>query len=300
MSAAKKIPQDYIVEKLDELPTLPTIIYELSKVINNPLSSTREVEELMSNDMSITTKVLKLANSAYYAIPGGVTSLGRAISYLGFDTVNQLVIASSIIDALNMKSTMPFDIKEFWKHSIGVGIAAETIASYINHPVPTDLFTCGLTHDMGKVAYFSIDPDGTGAIAKYAEEKEVSYLKAEQELDMPRHTQVGSLLAQKWKLPQDMEASIKHHHQIEPKFRTGVTSDKIQQTVDIVYLSNLLIHAMKFGHSGHNKVEGLPKELLERLTIDPKTGYKQLVVKVKNSLSRADEFIKIIGGQDDK
>jgi putative nucleotidyltransferase with HDIG domain len=296
MSAAKKIPQEYIVDKLDELPTLPTIIYELSSVINNPMSSTREVEALMSNDMSITTKVLKLANSAYYAIPGGVTSLSRAISYLGFDTVNQLVISSSIIDALKIKNSKAFNIQDFWKHSIGVGITAETIASYIHHPMPTDLFTCGLVHDMGKVAYFTIDPEGSSKIAQFALDNETTYLKAEQELEMPRHTQVGSLLARKWKLPDDLEASIKHHHQKDPRFRADILSDTLQQVVDIVYLSNILIHALKFGNSGHNQVEGLPKDLLERLTIDPKEGYKQLLVKVKNSLSRADEFIRIIGG----
>ena len=72
MGAAPKVPVRKtvaeIAAKLDELPTLPSVIYELNRVINDPMSSTSDVERLMANDQSLTTKVLKLANSAYYAI----------------------------------------------------------------------------------------------------------------------------------------------------------------------------------------------------------------------------------------
>ncbi|NJL26196.1 MAG: HDOD domain-containing protein, partial [Calothrix sp. SM1_5_4] len=62
---ARQFSQESIAAKLDELPTLPTIVYELSRVVNDPMSSTQDVEKLMANDQSLTTKVLKLVNSAY-------------------------------------------------------------------------------------------------------------------------------------------------------------------------------------------------------------------------------------------
>ncbi len=82
---ARQLTKENILSRLDELPSLPAIVYELSKVINDPMSSTNDVEKLMSSDQSLTMKVLKLVNSAYYAIPGGVSSLSRAIAYIGFD-----------------------------------------------------------------------------------------------------------------------------------------------------------------------------------------------------------------------
>ena len=219
MSAAKKLTEEQIVGKLDELPTLPAIIYELGQVINDPMSSTKDIENIMSNDLSLTTKVLKLANSAYYAIPGGERSLSRAISYLGFDTVNQLVLSSSILEALDLKEDTPFDMTEFWKHCIGVGFAAETIAKHINHPMPSDLFTCGLVHDMGKIAFFTIDPESMNSIIQYSSDKSISYIKAEEELEFPKHTIVGGLLASRWQLPLSMQASIKFHHENSPQKR---------------------------------------------------------------------------------
>src|SRR5262245_5041227 len=144
--SARQLTQESLLARLDEIPSLPSIVYELSQVINDPMSSTNDVEKIMANDLGLTSKVLRLVNSAYYAIPGGVSSLGRAIGYIGFDTVNQLVLSASILQALENKGPQRFDVNEFWKHSIGVGMASETIGKYVQHPTPADLFTCGLVH----------------------------------------------------------------------------------------------------------------------------------------------------------
>ena len=65
MGAAEKFKIASVIDRVHELPTLPTIVHELGRVINNPMSSTRAVEELMEQDQVMTTKVLKLVNSAY-------------------------------------------------------------------------------------------------------------------------------------------------------------------------------------------------------------------------------------------
>jgi len=295
-SPAKPLTQEAIVARLDELPTLPTIVYELSRVMNDPMSSTREIEELMANDQSMTTKVLKLVNSAYYAIPGGVSSLSRAIAYIGFDTINQLVLSASILKALETKGPQRFDLNEFWKHAIGVAIGAETIARFVRHPMPADLFTSGLVHDMGKVALYTIDPDLMLKIVETSAERRCSYLDAETRLEIPKHTHIGSLLAQRWQLPQIIQAVIRHHHTKEPNLRGGLTRE-MNMNVDIVFLANLLVHALKYGNSGHTKVLNAPKEVLERLTIDPEMGFITLAKQVKESLDKASDFLRVLGGQ---
>ncbi|MCB0408305.1 MAG: HDOD domain-containing protein [Bdellovibrionales bacterium] len=294
--AAEVLSQDYIVSKLDELPTLPTVVYELSRVINDPMSSTAEVERIMSSDQSLTTKVLKLVNSAYYAIPGGVSNLSRAIAFIGFDTVNQLVLSSSILKALEIKGPVHFDVNEFWKHSLGVAIAAETIAEFTRHPNPPDLFTSGLVHDMGKIALYVVHEEGMMSIIKNAEEKKISYYESEGQLELPRHTTLGYLLAQKWILPTQIMAVIKYHHQKDPQLRGGLSSD-LNNCVDIVYLANLLIHALKFGNSGHQVILGAPKEVLGRLTIDPDKGFKKLLLDIKSNLDAAHELIRLLIGE---
>jgi HD-like signal output (HDOD) protein len=294
MSAAPKLNSQTIVAKLDELPTLPTIVYELSKVINDPMSSTREVEELMSNDQSLTTKVLRLANSAYYAIPGGVSNLQRAIAYIGYDAISQLVLSTSIINALDAKSSPHFEPSQFWKHSIGVAMASETTAKFVRHKAPSDLFTCGLVHDMGKVAMYIVAPEMFNETLALVKEKNISVVEAETTLGSPKHTLIGRELAQKWRLPPHFQAVNAHHHQKDTALRGGI-SQEMNLVVDIVYLSNLLVHALQFGHSGHNKIVGVPKDVLERLNLDSEK-LKDLIGKIKVSIASADNFLKIIGG----
>lgn len=292
---AKVLTLDYISSKLDELPTLPTIVYELSRVINDPMSSTNDIEKIMAHDQSLTARVLKLVNSAYYAIPGGVSSLSRAIAYIGFDTVNQLVLSASIINALKVSGPTAFDLNQFWKHSIGVAIATETIAKSVRHPNPTDLFTAGLVHDMGKVALYTFDPDAVAKILHLTTQKQISYLEAETELDFPKHTHIGHQLAQKWNLPPFIAATIRHHHTKDAAQRAGLTAD-INRGIDIVLLANLLTNALKFGNSGHSKVLGAPTDVLERLTVDPDQGLKTLIQDIKAAQEKATEFLRVLGG----
>ncbi|MGE3387961.1 MAG: HDOD domain-containing protein [Bdellovibrionales bacterium] len=295
MAAARKLNPDDLINRLDELPTLPTIVHELSQVINDPMSSTAEVEKLMANDQSMTTKVLKLVNSAYYAIPGGVSTLARAIAYLGFDTVHQLVLSASILDALSTDKKTSFDLNEFWKHSLGVAVAAETIAKFVHHPLPADLFTCGLVHDMGKVATFTLASDEFLVVVDHANEHKISFAEAEQVLEYPRHTVIGNKLATKWSLPSQIQAVAKHHHQADPGLRGGLSGD-LNRSVDIVFLANLLTHALKFGNSGHQKILGAPVEVMERLAINPQGDLKKLLLEIKGGLDRAADFLRVLGG----
>lgn len=295
--AARSLNQDFLLSKLDELPTLPAIVYELSNVINDPMSSIKDVEKIMANDQSLTTKVLKLVNSAYYAIPGGVTNLVRAISYIGFDTIHQLVLSASIIEALDTKSGGPstFDMNEFWKHSLGVAIAGETIAKATGHPLPSDMFTCGLVHDMGKVALFTIDRAAVEEISITAINLDKTFLEAERHLAIPNHTEIGRMLAEKWALPAQIQAVVKFHHQKDHRLRNGL-SPELNKAVDIIFLSNLLVHAMKFGNSGYTKISNAPKEVLEQLGINPTTGLRELLKEIKQNFDKSADFMRVLGG----
>ena len=106
---------------------------------------------------------------------------------------------------------------------------------------------------------------------------------------------IRKLLAEKWQLPTQLQAIIKFHHTKDANRREG-SSPEVNKMIDIVYLANILIHAFKFGNSGHSKVLGAPKDVMERLTIDPGAGFKEVVKGIKENLSLADDFLRVIGG----
>lgn len=291
--AAGQVNYEVWVNKLNELPTLPTIVYELSRIINNPMSSTKDIEKVMSNDQSLTMKVLKLANSAYYAIPGGVSSLSRAVAFLGFDTVNQLILSSSIIDAMKTDST-GFDMNKFWMHSMGVAVASETIAKFTNYRSPADLFVCGLVHDIGKVAMFKLDPELLNNISTLAKENNLTIHQVEKEKDYAQHPTLGYLLAKKWRLPAQIQMVIRYHHEADPSKRTGV-SNELNSVIDFIFLANLIIQALEFGNSGHSKVMSPPQAVFDRLNVK-KEDFKKLALSIKERLASAETFIKMLGG----
>jgi HD-like signal output (HDOD) protein len=288
------IKREDILNKIEELPTLPSIVYELSQVINDPMSSTQDVEKIMANDQALTAKVLKLVNSAYYAIPGGVSNLGRAIAYIGFDTVHQLVLSTSIITSLKSDGKPSFKVNEFWKHSVGVAIGSETIAKMFGHRNPSDLFTCGLMHDIGKLALMIIGPNQLGEIVKVAEDKKMTFYEAEADLQYLNHTEIGKLLIEKWRLPQMIQMVVKYHHKPEATARVGVSAD-INFNIDVVLLTNLLMHGFKFGDSGYTKIQGAPVEVMQRLGITPEK-FKEVLKKTKENLEKAADFVRILGG----
>ncbi len=295
MGSADKAVYDRLIAKLDELPTLPTVVHELNRIISDPMSSTTDIERVMEKDQSLTAKVLRLANSAYYAIPGGVKTLARAVAYLGYDTVNQLVMAASIFDSLKIKGPPPpaFDVNKFWQHSIGVAMGSEVIAKQVKYKNPSDLFTCGLIHDIGKVALLVIESETLLKLTKEANDRGLSLDETEDLLALPKHTVIGQMLAVKWNLPVQLQNSIRYHHQKEVNMRGGASAE-ISQQIDIVMLSNLMVHALKFGNSGYNKTVGAPKVLFERLQIAV-PDLPKLTKDIQIALQSADNFLKIIG-----
>ncbi len=299
MSAAPKINTDVsyekILSKVAELPTLPAIVSEVASIIADPMSSAKDLEDVILKDQSITTKILKLINSAYYSIQGGVKDLGRAIAYLGFDSVYQLVLSTSVINTLDAKETDSFKIIDFWQHSVGVAMTAETIARHFNLPKPHECFTAGLIHDIGKLALLKIDPKLLMNISELAKSSGKSFDAIEVENNLPRHAVIGSLLAEKWKFPQNLTGAIKYHHTIDKDLRFNATHD-VHMFIDVVGYSNFLIHSIKFGNSGHNVPNALDKELGVRLGIN-NDNLKILSGDIKKALKSAQQFMEIIREQ---
>ena len=289
------LSKEEILDKIDELPTLPSIVFELNQVINDPMSAAADVEKIMLNDQSLTSRVLKLVNSSYYAIPGGVSNLKRAIVYLGFDTIQQLVLTASVMDTVDTSGDGGgIDLGQFWLHSMGVGMAAETIAKFLQHSTPADLFTAGLLHDLGKVALHMISPDELGKVVAHAKETSSTLDEAEVELGVISHAELGKSLTEKWQLPRKIQVTTLHHHHADLDERDNI-SPELSEMIDMVVLANLLIHALKFGHSGHDKILGAPKPLLARLNIEP-AKVKDVLGEIKKALENAEAFLRIVGG----
>jgi putative nucleotidyltransferase with HDIG domain len=250
--------------KIGDLPTLPSVVHQTIRVVNDPNSSIRQISEALLHDPSLSIKVLRLANSGYYAIPGGAATIERAITALGIGNVSQMVFTAAVFSQFDLESQAPFSVREFWRHSLGVAIASETIAREIGVRDSAIIFLAGLVHDIGKIAHFQIAKDEWLTICKHAQAGDITIVEAEKEMSVVSHDELGYELVRKWQLPLLIQEVVHLHHDGTAQAAGGNVTVH-SQAVGIVYLANLLVHSMRVGSSGHNAIRNPSKDVVVRI-----------------------------------
>ena len=238
------------IEKIQNLPVLPQVAMRISERMQSPTATIDEISTLIKSDIGLTSKILRLANSSYYSIPGGVTDVHKALQYLGFNTVAQLVLTSSIFGSFKTQGTRDFPLKPFWAHSFAAGLFSEITARSLQLKNPSDSFVGGLMHDMGKLILMETAPDQLSKIVKTAQENNSNFFDAEHALQLPTHVQLGVALAQHWNLPKSIILSIQFHHDLL-KCDVSVMNAHPKEA-SIVAWANLWINTQKIGNSGNN------------------------------------------------
>jgi putative nucleotidyltransferase with HDIG domain len=288
-----KVNLDLVLAKLDHLPTLPTVAHKVGELVNDPDSSSRDIAEVMKQDQALSARVLALVNSAYYGVPGGVTDVRRAISYLGFNTVYQLVLTISIFDTLPKVEGSEFSVQELWKHSLGCAIASESVARRLGHKSPEDLFTAGLLHDIGKVVLAAFFTDALEEVVRGATKDGVTFSEKEREMRLPGHDDIGRRLAERWRLPAALSAGIGYHHALNGSSRITLPKH-LHSVADMVALGDTLCRRSGIGNAGDPVVPAPDRDLLERLNLTELTLGK-LEDDIPRTIERSKTFLELLG-----
>jgi putative nucleotidyltransferase with HDIG domain len=207
-----------ITDRINDLPPLPTVVHHLLTMMGREFHSMHDVVEIVENDLALTTKVLKVANSAAFSRGQAVTSLARAILHLGEKMVVSIAIGSCSPQIFNRPlEGYQSAAGELWDHSLRTAIATREIVQFHRQKISSDLaFTAGLLHDVGKAVlseFLSGHAEGMAAACDKRESQ--SFLAAERQLLDTDHAQVGEAMARHWNLPDPLCSAIRHHHQPE-------------------------------------------------------------------------------------
>lgn len=199
---------------ISRMPSLSTTATKVLEICNNPNSSPNDLNRVISLDPVLTGQVLKLINSAYYAMPNQVNSITRAIVMLGINTVKNLALSAAVLDGLGLKESSQSSMDNFWNHSICVGVAAKSIAAVKGIPVAEreEYFVAGLLHDLGKIPINSRFPDEYVNALELIKNENMFSHKAEKIILGIDHCTVGGMIADKWKLSRAMIDCLSHHH----------------------------------------------------------------------------------------
>lgn len=211
------------IQKIKELPPLPVIAQQLLKTINNENSSIDEIARVIQSDPILTSRILGLANSAFFGFPRGLYNLSEAIvNVLGLDLVKALGLTMVMGGVFDVRSCRQFDIVRHWSHAFMTAELSTRLSTLVTFKtrktLDNQLFLYGLLHNFGILILVNRFPrlmTDIFAIARKHPERRLIYTER-QLLDMDHH-QAGSWLAQKWQLPEDVSTVIEQHHY--PEYR---------------------------------------------------------------------------------
>ncbi|HSV74878.1 MAG TPA: HDOD domain-containing protein [Chthonomonadales bacterium] len=232
---------DQLVASVKELPPLPATAVRLMEMTSDSTASARDIGDLIGSDVAMTTRVLRIANSAFYGMPRSVQTVRDAVLILGMRAVRSLAIAAAASDTLQMESAgYRMGQGELWKHSLHTAMLAQMVASRTGAAPGDEAFVAGLLHDVGKVVlsvYVSAQFD---AIEALAELDGIQFTQAERGVLGFDHAEVGARVADRWNLPQVLCEAVGGHH---GPFDGG----KDESLAVVVHLANVLAGDERLG-----------------------------------------------------
>lgn len=278
-----------ISQSLLNLPTLPTLAARLLDLVDNPNTNAVNLAQFISQDQVITARLLKMCNSSYYGLGREVASVHQAVVLLGFDMVREVSLSVSVINAFkSAKSLEGFDISGFWDHSSAVGLVARKIAKGFVPQYASEALTAGLLHDIGKVVLIQYLPEEFSQTLQTARQQNRQLAEVELEVFGTDHGQIGSWLAERWKLPKTIRDVMACHHKLDQ------APPESKDLVGIVQMSDLVCRLLRAGDGGNPAPPQIGPELqilMENWGMSPTIeGLKPLLASLVDELQQMTSF----------
>ncbi len=282
--------QQSIEKYLAKMPSLSTTITKVLSVCNSPTTSANDLNKVVSLDPVLTGNVLKLINSAYYAMKDQISSLTQAIIMLGLNTIKNLALSTAVLGAAGGKSSESMDL--FWTHCISTGVTAKAIAleSGVLKSECEEYFVAGLLHDLGKLPLFHCFPADYMTVVAYAREKNVLLHIAEKTVFGMTHEETGKLISEKWDLQGAIHEAICYHH------RPSQADNDNLHIVESVALTDIFCKIMaEETFEGTMPEDAMLKGLLEKnnLTWSSLIGLQEAI---QAEIENAKVFMQISNG----
>jgi len=281
--------REEILAILPTIEALPTASTEALRLAQSPDTGIAEIMEVIQHDPTLTSELLRMANSAYFAGPRQVSSLREAGVLFGTQQLIQMVLTAAVFPRAS-QSVQGYDLPPgaLLDHMVAVAIGAEELGKSLHLKVPSHTFTAALLHDIGKIVlgtFLSID---STPIMKRAFEDNVSFEDAEREILGIDHAEVGAKLLALWELPEEIIQVVQWHHHPE--------QCEESMAVHLVHIADLLSIECGFG-IGIDGLNYRPSEVsVELLKINNRIMEQTMCVMIGGLHDLQGQFSKGKGG----
>jgi putative nucleotidyltransferase with HDIG domain len=232
---------DVYLKRIRDIPSLPEVVYKITDKLNKPGTPASEISNLIAFDPGLTTRIIRMVNSASLGLQKQVHTIQHAIMLLGFSNTRNLVLSASILRIFEGSMELH---QALWKHSLMTAFASRLLYQHYEFNTDEDAFSAALLHNIGQMVLIMLFKEGyNDTIAEQVPEELYGYQRQEQTLRVEKecfgitHTEVGAQLALQWKLPPTLTDVIHYHHTpqkatLEPTMVFWIAC--AQQLVDIM------------------------------------------------------------------
>jgi HD-like signal output (HDOD) protein len=277
-------------QQLSNLPPLPAVVLRIIEIVNREDSSASELNRLISLDQGLSTRLLRIVNSAYYGFPRRISTVTHAIVILGFNAVRNLVLGVSAFDMLSRKhGTAGLNREHFWKHSVAAAMAASIIVEKRHtraSAATEESFLSGLLHDVGQLFLDCYFPTQYAVAVAYADRESVPSVEAERRLLGIDHAMVAQRVAEAWNFPPSLAGVLGGHHDPDP-------SSPMFDGTAVVHAADWLAWCVGMGSASVERGPQLHPAVVEWLQWDDET-LQWARQELSDRVSAASDLVHLI------
>ncbi len=248
-----------LIAKVKDLPPLPTVVMKAMEMTLDPEASVRNLQLLISQDQALSAKILRIVNSAMYALRREVSTVSHAVAVLGLDTVKSVIMAASVERVF--QASKDLGTKLMSDHSWGTALAARSIARRVRYENTEEALVCGLMHDIGKPVLSQNLRERYSPIVSEVYKGNSSFHQMELLAFGFSHAHVGALLARKWNFPPQLAEAVGYHH-------NPLSAPSFKQLSCIINLANIFMISMGIGFERDKNLDMAKQPSAEFLKLD--------------------------------
>lgn len=239
-----------ILDRLDDLPSLPAVYHRAREILDDPEGPLEAVGQVIASDAAMTARLLRVANSALYGLPSRVASVPQALTIIGAAETHSLILSTALLSVFHQLPLGTVSMRSFWEHSIATGVAARTIARRGGLGSPERFYLAGLLHDIGRLPLFMLEPQTARAALQAHHERQGHLWEIEQRLFATHHGDIGAALMTRWQIPAVFRDCASLHH-------APCQERHPAQEVAVTHLADLIVNSLRIGTSGTRWVPAL-------------------------------------------
>jgi len=268
------------------------VVDKVKSALTEAKTDAARLARIIQDDPAMMARILRVVNSALYGASCKITSVQQAVARMGFNTVSNIALSTSVFSAFGKKGEKDFNRSEFWRHCISTGIAAGVISERardsLTKKYPQDLLhLAGLVHDIGKIIFEQFFHDDFINAVNACAERQIPLYQLEVEIILSDHAQVGAWLGKKWNLAPEIIDTIRWHH--EP----ANAAPEYKELVMLCHAANYICNHEKIGDSGDSVAPAFFQSIWKQLGLGT-DDFPQIAEIVREESKKSEIMLSLL------